>query len=117
MDVFVLGFVIGVIGMVVTVFIVNIIQGWINTRNTFYQPQKVIHSTDLTPADVYRRSKVADSSLTLFKMLLFSAGWIFFEVYFPDTASSIHTYLVEILRIFIRIFLITLQLLDSLLNK
>jgi hypothetical protein len=64
------GIIIGFSATVLVAFVWFLVRQWLDASNAFNEPQKIIHTTDKTPAEIQRQSQRAAQKVMLFFVCL-----------------------------------------------
>ena len=88
-DIFIIGFVSGVVSTVLILVIIHFYNKWVATRNLYRKPQIVVHTTSKTPKQVKDEADQAKLKLRLLQATLFVGLWFLLELGFPGFTSSL----------------------------
>jgi hypothetical protein len=86
---FLVGFLVGVLTMLLVGWLLNLNSSWVRERDAFRKPQSVGQSTSKTPAQLYRQSLRASTKLWVMRIAVVLVVWLMIEMLFPEFASDV----------------------------
>lgn len=99
MNGFILGLFLGLAVMVILIGFWNTLSAWRGRADAFYQPQKIVHFTEKTPAEVKADSDAASGYTKLAVYTVFFIGWLAVDHYYPRIAHEVYDALFSIFKI------------------
>jgi hypothetical protein len=99
MNGFILGLFLGLAVMVILVGFWNTLSIWRGRADAFYKPQKIVHFTEQTPAEVKADADATSGYSKLAFYTLFLIGWLAVDHYYPRIAHEVYDALFSIFKI------------------
>lgn len=101
---FIIGFIFGAIITALLGWIWTLYQGWVKTKNAINEPQRIVHLTPKTPAQVQDESSIAGLKLLLLRVIFFVVGWLLVEIGLPEVAALAHDTVKDILQLLLDMY-------------
>ena len=115
MDVFLLGFVVGLVAVGILYVFWRTISAWLGDINAPNKPQKVVHSTEKTPAEITGKADSAKVMLYLAISTVVLALWLILDYSYPTVTTPVYRLIVEVFLFIIDILIRILTMLYNLL--
>jgi hypothetical protein len=114
---FVSGIIIGVLATAFATFLWFLIRQWLDMINGFNQPQKIIHLTDKTPADVLRDGHRARQNIALLVIFIALLVWVRLPGEKSQNTGSMLRQVAKVLLEIVELLIMILHMLRELLSN